>query len=376
MSDVAKSDPAGCESAEDRNEMSDQRVMKEAFDKYRALLASSAKMHEEAGNSGVAAALRQGQGKIRDLLKLRDCTEPVVAFVGLTNAGKSTLLSALFGAKVAPMKNRPWSSVPVEYRFDCKYRVNVTFSDSVEREYRCFEDVSGLQDYIEQYATVGGGVSSNMLFAWMPAPILKSGLVIADTPGFGAAISAGGESQTGALQDYLPHADYVFWVIKSVQGVTRAELEFYKKCLIGRGNDIVVNCYDEFSAAERQKFASVNEPALGGRFRWHFVDAKSALKAGLCNDLSALEQSGMKSFQEYIETLAGTEARRIALGEQLVQLFADIGGFRTQAGTGGLFRESLRLNLQYLLENLAATGDNQRIKEAMLESINCRRSGS
>ena len=97
--------------------------MQDLFKIYRMMLAESAILHKKEGNLQLEAMFKNAQGKLRDILNLRSNQEPVVAFVGLTNVGKSTLLSALFGAKVAPARNRPWSSVPVEYRYSDKYEI-------------------------------------------------------------------------------------------------------------------------------------------------------------------------------------------------------------------------------------------------------------
>ena len=106
--------------------------MQDLFKIYRMMLAESAILHKKEGNLQLEAMFKNAQGKLRDILNLRSNQEPVVAFVGLTNVGKSTLLSALFGAKGAPARNRPWSSVPVEYRYSDKYEINAEFSNTID----------------------------------------------------------------------------------------------------------------------------------------------------------------------------------------------------------------------------------------------------
>lgn len=318
--------------------------MKDTLGKYRTLLAQSACQKESRGDAKTAAVLRQAQGKLRDLLDLRENpSPPTVAFVGLTNAGKSTLLSALFGAKVAPTSNRPWSSVPVEYRYGETFAVRAEFVDTIDSEEATFDSSDAMLDFIGRNATAGGAVDSRFLSAEIPAPILRDGLVIADTPGFGAADASGGAEHGDRLADYLPEADYVFWVIKSLQGVTRVEKEFYDKFLADRCRNIVVNCFDAFSDSEKDEFVRINEKALGVRLVWHFVDAKSALRGRIRGIDDLVSGSGLTEFEDALRTLAPTPERRARIESDLIKLFGDIARYRKRSRDPQFFAEVDRL---------------------------------
>ena len=318
--------------------------MTETLARFRTLLAQSARQLELRKDLKTAAALRQAQGKLRDLLNRRENPQPPkVAFVGLTNAGKSTLLSALFGAKVAPTSNRPWSSVPVEYRYGDEFAVLAEFADTVDSSAEKFDSSDGMLDFIARNATAGGMADSRFLSAEMPAPILKDGLVIADTPGFGAAEAAGGMQHGDRLADYLPEADHVFWVIKSLQGVTRVEKDFYDEFLAERCRDIVVNCFDDFGEDERNEFVRINEKALGVRFVWHFVDAKSALRGRMRGDEGLVSLSGLTALEDVLRALVPTVAQRMRAEAELVRLFEDIARYRRRGRNPLLFAEVDRL---------------------------------
>lgn len=321
----------------------------EIFSRYRTLLGVSGKFHEDNGNSQLAAMFRQAQGRLRDLLKLRTNKSPIVAFVGLTNVGKSTLMSALFGAKVAPMQNRAWSSVPVEYRYGEEYEASADFANSITSESRMFADVNGLLAFISEYATAGGVQNASSLYAKMPSELLKTGLVIADTPGFGAATAAGGGLHAASVKAYLPHADYVFWVISSRQGITRSELDFYRNFLNGHCENIVVNCFDEYSEEEKREFERVNGSPLGVRMNWHFVDAKGALKGKLAGDDDLVEESGIALFERTIQTLGPTEKRLADLNKALDNFFDDIRRFRNRTKVEMFFAEHVRYELELAL---------------------------
>lgn len=327
----------------------------EIFNRYRTLLGVSAKFHEDNGNAQLSAMFRQAQGRLRDLLRLRMNRSPVVAFVGLTNVGKSTLMSALFGAKVAPMQNRAWSSVPVEYRYGEEYEASADFTTSITSESRKFRNADEMLTFISAFATAGGNQDTSALYARMPSEILKDGLVIADTPGFGAATAAGGAAHEDSVKKYLPHADYVIWVISSQQGVTQNELDFYKHFIDGHCENIVVNCFDEFSTEDQRNFERTNGKPLKVRMNWHFVDAKAALRGKLSNDPDQVEESGIAAFEREILSLSPTDRRLAELDESLVRFFDDISRFRRRVRTNMFFAEHVRLELELALANCEAT---------------------
>lgn len=340
--------------------------MENLFSIYRMMLAESAELHKKEGNIQLERLFRNTQGRLRDLLNRLRNREPVIAFVGLTNVGKSTLLSALFGAKVAPARNRPWSSVPVEYQYSEKYEINAEFTDTIDTAAATFDSVDQILEAIERYATAQGDASTRILYAKMPSELLRDGLIIADTPGFGAAAVAGGDNHGTNLLEYLPRADYIFWVIKSLQGITKVELDFYNNFLMDRCRDIVVNCYDEYSAEERKEFIRVNEAPLFNRFRWHFIDARGALRAKINNDNSLLTVSGMGDFESKILSLSPTEKRVEYLNGALIKFFDDIRRFKSARSERMFFAEHRRLQLVHEIEKCA---ENSAVFNAMRASV-------
>lgn len=331
--------------------------MENLFAIYRIMLAESSELHRREGNLQLEKLFKNIQGRLRDLLNLRKNREPVIAFVGLTNVGKSTLLSALFGAKVAPARNRPWSSVPVEYRYSERYEINAEFTDTIDTATDTFDSADQMLEAIERYATAQCDANTRILYAKMPSELLQEGLTITDTPGFGAATTAEGDVHGDSLLQYLPSADYIFWVIKSLQGVTKVELDFYNNFLKERCEDVVVNCYDEYSAEERKEFIRVNEAPLSNRFRWHFIDARGALRAKTNSNNSLLQTSGMLDFEKYILSLSPTEKRIEHLNNSLVKLFDDIRRFKSTRNERMFFAEHRRLQLVHEIEKWIEDSD-------------------
>ena len=141
-------------------------------------------------------------------------TKYVAGFVGLGNVGKSTLLNALFGVAVAPRKNRPMTSACVEYHYGETFSLKIEFEGTFERSVTQCADAKELLDAIESYATEEGSNATDQISAvraYLPADILSKGLIVADTPGFGAAQLNGGEgTHEATLVKYLPKIHQVF----------------------------------------------------------------------------------------------------------------------------------------------------------------------
>ena len=72
-------------------------------------------------NSDSKKILNSVADEIRYLRKTITKGHTDLSFVGKSNVGKSTIINALLGEKVAPSKNKPYTSAIVEYRFSEQY---------------------------------------------------------------------------------------------------------------------------------------------------------------------------------------------------------------------------------------------------------------
>ncbi len=124
--------------------------------------------------------------------KLARKTPFTFCFVGLTNAGKSTLIEALLGATVAPKKNGPATAVPVEYAYSSAWSLEVHYHAAAMLPVSlCFEEPAALAAEVTRHVIDQTSQDASKIAAVCvkgPMELLKNHLVLADTPGIGAAI--------------------------------------------------------------------------------------------------------------------------------------------------------------------------------------------
>ncbi len=115
----------------------------------------------------------------------------ILSLIGLTNVGKSTLMEALLGVP-APRKNGPATAIPVEYWHDDVWSLQIISSDITCRN-ETFPDVgqlsARLREVVFQDPSTNPDAATQLVKVKVkcPVPLLRNGLVMADTPGFGAA---------------------------------------------------------------------------------------------------------------------------------------------------------------------------------------------
>ena len=255
----------------------------------------------------------------------------VVAFTGLTNVGKSTIMNALLGANLASRSNRPWSSAPVEYVYGDELGATVIFERSITRYMKNCGSVEELFELIVRSASETGDLAQRgvkKMTVRLPFNILKDGLVIVDTPGFGAAQLGDrkGEHER-VLLEYLPKADQVFWIISSEQGITANEMAFHEHYMKDVCDDVIVNLFDEYSDNDIKRFLGRFGGKVSITTRWHFVSALYALKAKTDGDSSGLDESGIKNLEERLWQLASADKRRGSIERDILRLCDDIGSY-------------------------------------------------
>ena len=253
-----------------------------------------------------------------------------LAFSGMTNVGKSTLLNALLGDSVAPTKNCPWSSTAVEYQYlKDKYEIIVPLINfkSIHKQ---FDTSAELLAELKKFAVHGSAYQTDKpLIVRLPNDLLLGDITIVDTPGFGAS--------DGSNEDFL-HDDVlisylqkrkeqirIFWIVKD--NIGDSSISFYAKHLAKFCTDLIVNLTDEFDDEFIKHFEELYKPAVGHTVRFHYVDAKTAIKAEKNNDMELLKKSGIIDLKSYLSSFSSTTGRIKLIEEDLTMLFQNISDF-------------------------------------------------
>jgi ribosome biogenesis GTPase A len=234
-----------------------------------------------------------------------------VAFVGLGNVGKSTLINAVLGAKIAPVANGPCTAGIVEFAYGENLSVTAFRNERLLQETQHFETSEALAAALsEMVAHRGEGDETfDFIKVSFPAPILKSGLILVDTPGFRAGGDIGNRDDL-LVSDFLKKdVAQICWVVMADTGIGRDELNFYNTHLKERCDDIVVSNAEEFNAEDRHRWYQRYKPHLASYVRIRFIEGKAATDALANKDETAWAKAGAKEICDRIKNLKDNEGR-------------------------------------------------------------------
>ncbi|HQB28290.1 MAG TPA: dynamin family protein [Paludibacter sp.] len=249
-------------------------------------------------------------------------TPYVLSLVGLTNVGKSTLAEALLGFPVAPHKNGPATSIPVEYIYDQHWRMEV-LTRHFEPEEIEFENAESLAQALKK-RVVGIDAATAHSIAWVtvrgPMNLLKGGLTLADTPGFGSIQKDDDNIHQHKLEEFITarvHRVYFCVAAGDNSSISDDEKNFYNK-INHLCNHIVVTKWESDENAT-QEYVDKFQPLFPGA-KFIFVNAKNALK-GKKSDLDVIKKSNIKTLQSIITHYRTPEGRRRMVLKDLSNLW-------------------------------------------------------
>lgn len=254
----------------------------------------------------------------------------VVLLLGCFSSGKSTLLNALLGRPVLPVKVNPCTAILTEVVYGDEPSVLVRNHDGTTRDYtieafleefqlRTGEDVAG-----EEAADRFGAVDRAVV-RW-PLPLLHNGVVLLDTPGLDDD-----PSRTARTLSSLPDADAVIFTLSANRFLTDLERRTLKRDLLPLGLtnlffpttmvDLLEAISDE-PELELQRLTERARETLGELAEGRFfpLDARGALNARWDRvnevrrlDQAALDASGVLPFEEELATFLIQERGRAQL---------------------------------------------------------------
>ncbi|MBE9093895.1 dynamin family protein [Tychonema sp. LEGE 07203] len=240
-----------------------------------------------------------------------------VAVVGDFSKGKSTLLNALVGEKIQPVRATPCSGTVTILKYGSKRRVICHYKNG------CKEEISP-EEYKEKAAiskkAASGSIAdeiakseiAEIVFEHPELELCSNGVEIIDTPGLNEQ-----EERTLATQQVLKTADAVIFLTSANNVLPQTEKELLlslkKELNYGKEDEgarnifIAVNFFDGLETEEDRQdvkervetIVNGEKPIIAGENRIHFISAKSALEA----ILDGTENEYVKSFQDFTKSL-------------------------------------------------------------------------
>ena len=140
-----------------------------------------------------------------------------LAILGLFKRGKSTLINAMLGAPILPTGVIPVTSVITRIRYGNKLTAKISFGDKPEKEVA----IEALSEYVTEAGDPNNVKNVTIADVYVPAPILRGGLILNDTPGVGSTYTAG----TQITFQFLDRVDFAVFVLAVDPPIGQQELE-------------------------------------------------------------------------------------------------------------------------------------------------------
>jgi GTP-binding protein EngB required for normal cell division len=233
-----------------------------------------------------------------------------VACVGQFKRGKSTLINALIGEPVLPTGFIPVTAVPTVIRFGEQLTARVRLLNGSWNEI----PVSELKQYVTEELNPENKKGVQGAEAFVPSPLLSSGMCIVDTPGLGSVFTG----NSAATQAFIPHIDAALVVVGADPPLAGEELSLVET--VGRQvHDLilVLNKADRTTDAERAAATVFTRQLLQKRLR---------REIGAMFEISAQERAENRGPERDWNKLVGALQRLVdGSGHQLVRAACDRG---------------------------------------------------
>jgi tRNA U34 5-carboxymethylaminomethyl modifying GTPase MnmE/TrmE/uncharacterized tellurite resistance protein B-like protein len=242
-----------------------------------------------------------------------------VAVVGEFSQGKSTILNALLGEEIQPVRDIPCSGTVTVLRYGEQKRVICCYKDKRQEEIpleqyqekAAISEEAALGNITEGLANSEVSQISEIIFEHPNLELCRYGVEIVDSPGLNEH-----PERTEITQQLLKDTDVVIFVTNASRPLTQGErelLESLKNQLNGNEQEpannlfMLVNFWDllrsENSRQQVQKrienLVMVQNPIISGENRIHFISAQATLDA----ILAGTENEYLQSFSHFTQSL-------------------------------------------------------------------------
>ena len=254
-------------------------------------------------------------------------TMPVVV-VGEFKRGKSTLVNALLQTAACPVDADIVTVAPTIVRYGRPPSVTVFLEPAVgESEVREEHvEIGDVAVYISESGNPDNRRHVRSVELLLPHRLLRTGLVLVDTPGVGGLDSAHGELTLGALAG----AKGVLFVTDASTELTAPELQFLRRalerCQVAACVVTKIDLYPHWRRiveldTEHLRAAGIECPVFG---------VSSFLRLASLEDSALLEESAFRPLVQFI----GTEIGQRANAEAVQRVAAEVAFVNEQLGIG------------------------------------------
>ncbi|RME40841.1 MAG: Dynamin family protein [Caldilineae bacterium] len=230
-----------------------------------------------------------------------------LAVLGQFKRGKSTLLNALLGQPVLPTSVVPLTAIPTFLLPANTLRVHVVYHNGQPPQTFTPPDAAGLTTLLARFVTEEGNPHNRRNVAQVevfhPAPLLRRGVVLIDTPGIGSTF----RHNTQATLNFLPQCDAALFLVSADPPLTEVEVEFLKEVRSKVTHlFFILNKVDYLTPAERQAALSFlrkvlqEQAGLENPGPIFCVSARQGLAARQQNDSQLWERSGLAALEKHL----------------------------------------------------------------------------
>ncbi len=239
---------------------------------------------------------------INEVLEKLPKEEFYLAVLGLFKRGKSTLINALLGSRVLPTGVIPVTSVITRIRYGSTAGSRITFADGSSKE-ALIED---LPEYVTEAGNPGNSKKVTIADVFLPAQILKDGLILIDTPGVGSTYLSG----TQTTFQFLDRADFAVFVLAVDPPVGQQEVQLLSTLAEKSSKILFVlnkkDYVDEEALAEAVRYC---QKVIGEHIEQNNdaaivilpVSAKLALEGRLLGNKKQVKSSGIETFEKVLQ---------------------------------------------------------------------------
>ena len=181
----------------------------------------------------LAEAWPDGYAPIRSIAVLHERLKDTcfhLAVLGQFKRGKSTFINALLRAPVLPTSAVPLTAIPTFIAWAAEQRIRVTYRDEQTPDEFLPEDSDAIRNQLVEFVTEEGNPGNQRGVArvdvFLPADLLRVGVVLIDTPGIGSTLS----HNTDTALQILPECDAALFILSADPPITEAETTYRYAC--------------------------------------------------------------------------------------------------------------------------------------------------